>query len=283
MAWYCKFELPGAEKLNFTDICHTLTELHLSYNTDLTSDNLERFATLCPNLCCLELQGCQKVLSDLKDIARGCPKLKNLNIISSFMDMEVEGLWKILASMFNLRILYLSETHILQEPDLLPTPLPNLTALYVEGDYRCEEKRWKNFKMGFLTKFTSLEVVSFEGLQCSAKVPDILRALTRLTHFFIRGIAYLPTDYSCYAHLRQLFLYDRNHMQCVRGAGGYPDPVQALNYTGTGGAAYFSPEHLTSVKSLLLFYICMVFEGKRTQKSNRKALCLPSHLLRSLS
>ena len=28
---------------------------------------------------------------------------------------------------------------------------------------------------------------------------------------------------------------------------------------------------LTSVKSLLLFYVCMKFEGKRTQKSNRKA------------
>lgn len=203
-------------KVRFDEICHRLTELRLILNDKFSPSYLERMAVLCPNLLQLDLQGSHRILADLKGlsaVASNCPKLRVLNLFK-FERSQVRNveLWSILASMPNLRVLFVSIC-------LLPrqsTALPNLTAISIRtpiGPVRPYSDM--NKKLTILAGMPSLRALKLNRmppLPVGVGMSRLLHASTNLTHLYLvkekGGRLSLPTDSSCYANLRQMLLED---------------------------------------------------------------------------
>ena len=205
--WHLEFSL-------LSDIGHNLTSLNFRGFNDLKSDQLESWVQLLPNLVYLNLECCGEVLNDLKGLAAvnaSCPKLKVLNLLEIKKSVVecLDGLWKILSEMYNLRVLLVPLSLI---PNCDPIPM-NLTAINIDqGDDITEEIVFIEAKLNFLTKMPSLKVFKCIFLQPATIFHGFSRLLStsHLTHLSITlgtgSRLTLPTDSSCYSHLQQMFL-----------------------------------------------------------------------------
>lgn len=277
-AWYNSFvQLEGGTSL-FSGISPKLSELHLSDYEALTSSELGRIAGQCPNLLCLELDGCKEVLSDLEglvSVASCCSKLRALNLSWLEVVQSEEKLWEILATMSNLRVLFLSEHLLLQS---YPSSLPTLTTLsvdsmrgkFTECRLRCPDMQ-------------SLKVVR---LYMYSQFPLSPHTFSNLTHLHwrrdrIRGCAMeLPTDPSCYANLQHLFVSDyyftvqEELVDCLAQSKKLSMLRMEVKSFPTQGIVKLTE----SLKSLSVFRLCMEFEGERTEKAAKRACAFAKSL-----
>lgn len=201
--------------IEFSDICDRLTVLK-TVGAQLDSDNLRELAGVLPNLVHLNVSSCKQVLSDLKGLAavsRCCPKLKVLSLCHIETMESLEELWRILATMFNLRFLYLQISLIMEKSD--PIPMPNLTAIEIIKGCSMTKSHYNiEAMLAFLAQLSSLEVFKFESMPpvtVFRGFARLLHACPNLTHLHISKTfgnkLTLPTDASCYAKLEQFDLH----------------------------------------------------------------------------
>ena len=198
----------------FSDICNKLSKLDVSgFKNPLSSGLQEVIAVSCPNLVSLNLQSCTTILSDLsgmKSIADNCLKLRVLNLLDLHLVESLEGLWVILASMSNLRVLYLS-SDLLVPPDL-DVPLPKLTAIAIKGDNDSDNNEINPRVNNLVYSMASLEIIKLIDLYADLFSDSLLPLCTysNLTHLYLKTkgrMLVLPTDPACYESLQELFVF----------------------------------------------------------------------------
>lgn len=200
-------------KIKLEDVCHNITELCLRH-TDVVSSELELFAELCPNLKHLNIGGCVNVLSDLKGlnaVASGCPKLQELKLLR-LKRSEVEcldKLWTVMASMFNLRVLFIPMDLVPKEqPNSIP--MPRLTAIHMDRPSTDSgtDSGTRDHIVRFMVNISSLEYFCWYDSPSISGISNLLRGSPNLTHFLLSApcVMSLPTDPLCYTHLQHLHL-----------------------------------------------------------------------------
>ena len=204
---YLNATLQGNVK--FSDVCCKVYELDLSGNKSLVPFDLQQTFAACPNLLHLNLHDCEGVLSDLDGlhaIATNCLKLRVLNLSGSRRVESVERLWRIFASMSNLKVLSLFLELLPQQGLIIPGPLPQLTAISVHGEF--SETQNSDDILVFLARMTSLEVLKLDAW-CEIlryQFHPLLQACSELTHLYL-GLScmklILPTN-----TLQELFIAD---------------------------------------------------------------------------
>lgn len=200
--------------IDVCDIYGTLTLLRLYRTNGLTPQLLGDMIGAFHNLIHLDISGCDEVLSDLRGLAAvnsSCPKLKVLSLSEIGKAESLEKLWRILAMMANLRVLYVPTTLIMEKSD--PIPMPRLTAIKIDGP--SQRARWHcNTEqiLDFLAQIPSLEVFQFRHVPqvtVFRGFSSLLHASPNLTHLYISkrpgNKLTLPTDPSCYANLQQFY------------------------------------------------------------------------------
>lgn len=222
--FYCK-DMKG--NVQFRDICMKLTILRLHI---VPPGLLGKLAGVLPNLVHLDVSSSKGgVLSNLKElvaIRNNCPKLRVLNLfeIERRGVESVEKLWKILAVMANLRVLFVSIDLIVEKsetPDLAtttPFPMPALTAIIIRGPSQlAHSSNGLQFNLdkslSFLARMPSLKAFKFENMPPASVYHGftrLLQASPALTHLYISRTPgnklTLPAQASCYANLEQMFL-----------------------------------------------------------------------------
>ena len=201
-AKYFDATLEGSIK--FANICCKVCELDLNGHRSLTPVDLQQTFAACPNLLRLNLCRCEGVLSDLDGlhaIATNCLKLQVLNLSGSHQVESVERLWRIFASMSNLKVLSLSLELLPQQGLIIPGPLPQLTAISVYGE--CSETQSSDDLLVFLSRMTSLKVLS---LGQWGEIHQLHPLLQQLTHLYLASCKklFLPAANT----LRELFVAD---------------------------------------------------------------------------
>ena len=202
--------------VDFSKVCSKLGELDLSGNDSLLpSDLQETFAVSCPNLLQLNLQSCGSVLSDLsglRSIATNCLRLQVLNLLDLDEVESLHELWVILASMSNLKVLYVS-SELLVQPDV-DIPVPKFTAISTESF--ADDNHFNDCvsnKLSYIASIASPEIIKLNSRR--AKISLSAPAFSNLTHLYLKtdvGWALnLPTDPACYESLQEFFLFTFNY------------------------------------------------------------------------
>ena len=264
----------------FSDICSGLSELDVSGCRSLSLSDLQ-----CPNLVRLDLESCGAVLSNLDglhSVAVNCAKLRVLSLLDLHQVESLERLWTILASMSNLKVLYLSSDLLIQH--VVPghtIPVPRLTAISIDGkngNQICN-------KLGFLVNISSLEILKLKELHeiQLSELSLLMRTYTNLTHLCLvstRSKLTLPRDPACYSTLQELFVADYRfivHDDLARTLAQCKNlSVLRLQIAGFGTSDNIA-KIVKSVASLSLCYLFMQeFEGKSLSlaRANKRAVAL---------
>ena len=195
------------------DVRDTLTQLQLTYASFLTSGMLAELTGVLPGLVHLDISGCD-VLSDLGCLAAvsaNCPRLKVLSLLEIWRAESLEKLWRILATMVNLRILSIPAFLLPTTSDPIPTPC--LTAIRIHGR-RFSPHHNTELVLAFLGQMSSLEIFWFQDVPpvtVFRGFSNLLCSCPNLTHLYISkrpgNKLTLPTDPSCYWNLEQFHLY----------------------------------------------------------------------------